>query len=436
MSDMRTDVVIIGAGIIGSAVAYELGKRGYRTLNIDKLPAAGYGPTSNSCAIVRAHYSSRVAVALAHDGFEYWERWPEYLDCEDEGGYARYIQSGTVLLKSANGHHRKVLEHFTVLGVEFDELDVDTIADQWPWLDTHSYWPPRRPDDDDFWEEPSASLEGAIHTPRSGYVSDPMQATHNLQRAAENKGGSFLFGAEVVEIVRTGDRVAGVKLADGVSVTAPVVVNVAGPHSAHINRMAGAEEGMNIKTRALRHEVHHVRAPAGSNFERNGCHVSDSDTGIYFRPESGNNILVGSEDPDCDPKVWVDDPDDYFRGVTEAQWQAQIYRLARRIPSLGIPMERRGVVDLYDVSDDWVPIYDKSDVQGFYMAVGTSGNQFKNAGPVGLLMAELIDRCENGHDHDAEPVEVRTRFTGQPIDIGFYSRLRQINADSSFSVNG
>ena len=46
-------------------------------------------------------------------------------------------------------------------------------------------------------------------------------------------------------------------------------------------------------------------AGSGGCFEADGFHTSDGDTGIYFRPESGNNILIGSEDPDCDPKVWV-----------------------------------------------------------------------------------------------------------------------------------
>lgn len=434
---VKDDVVIIGAGVIGAAIAFELCQRGYRTVNVDKLPAAGYGPTSNSCAIVRAHYSSADGVALAHEGFAYWEQWGEYLDCEDEAGLARYVQSGTVLLKAPSGHHDKVLRHYAEQGVEYEELDNEALAERWPWLDLHSYWPPTRPDEDpSFREQPEAELEGAIFTPRSGYVSDPMLATHNLQRAAEAKGGRFFFGASVVEIPRQGGRVTGVTLADGSTIEAPVVVNVAGPHSALINRMAGAEEGMNVKTRALRHEVHHVRAPEGIDFESDGCHFSDGDNAIYFRPETGNNILVGSEDPDCDEKVWVDDPDEYDRGVTEAQWQAQVYRLARRIPSLGIPNERRGVVDLYDVSDDWIPIYDRSDIGGFYMAIGTSGNQFKNAAPVGRLMAELIDRCENGHDHDADPIAVESRFTDLPIDLGFYSRRRQINPDSSFSVNG
>ena len=70
------------------------------------------------------------------------------------------------------------------------------------------------------------------------------------------------------------------------------------------------------------------------------------------------------------------------------------------------------------------------------MAVGTSGNQFKNAAPVGNLMAQLIHACENGHDHDDNPVQVQTRFAGWKLDAGFYSRRRTINKNSSFSVNG
>ena len=58
--------------------------------------------------------------------------------------------------------------------------------------------------------------------------------------------------------------------------------------------------------------------------------------------------------------MWVEDPDDFNRQVTREQWEAQVYRCARRIPSLPIPNETKGVVDLYDVSDDWIPIYDRS----------------------------------------------------------------------------
>lgn len=372
---------------------------------------------------------------MAFEGFSYWRDWPSYLGVEDERGLARYVKCGTVLFKSKTGHDEKVLRHYHDLGVEHEDWNTETLKERVPYFDVHAFWPPSRPEDESFSTTPDEELPGAIFTPDSGYMSDPQLTTHNLQRAAEANGGEFVFGRRVVEI-RRDDRVRGVALKNGERIDAPIIVNVAGPHSFVINRMAGVEATMKIKTRALRHEVHIVPAPEGIDFEHEGFHTSDGDQGIYFRPESGNNILVGSEDPPCDPQIWIDDPDEFDRNVTRAQWEAQVYRLARRIKMLPIPRERRGLVDLYDVSDDWIPIYDKTDLEGFYVAIGTSGNQFKTAPVVGHLMAELIEACERGQDHDADPVHVRARYTGVTLNAGFYSRNRQINSNSSFSVNG
>src|ERR1700751_1151612 len=113
----EVDAIIIGAGVIGASIAFELSRRGYRTLNIDKLPASGYGPTSNSCAIVRAHYSSREGVAMAYEGFSYWRDWEQYVGVGDEAGTAKYVNSGTILLKGGTDHHSKVLRHYRDLGV-------------------------------------------------------------------------------------------------------------------------------------------------------------------------------------------------------------------------------------------------------------------------------------------------------------------------------
>ena len=149
-------------------------------------------------------------------------------------------------------------------------------------------------------------MDGAIFVPESGYVSDPRLSAHDLQRAAEAKGAEFLFNAEVNEIRKKDGRVAGVTLKDGTRIDAPIVVNVAGPHSYVINRMA----------------------------------------------------------------------------------------------------------------------------------VGTSGNQYKNAPVVGVMMAELIEKVEAGQDHDKDPVQFHMKYTGRTFNVGFYSRLREINPDSSFSVIG
>jgi sarcosine oxidase subunit beta len=432
----RFDAIIIGAGIIGANLGFELSKAGYRTLNIDKLPAAGYGSTGNSCAIIRTHYSTWAGVAMAYEGVFYWRSWADYLETEDELGLANYIECGGVYMGNVARYTDKVLPLFDEIGVPYEIWSTDTLRERIPGIDIGSYTPPKRADDEQFFDEPTSFLESAVYSPAAGYISDPQLATHNLQRAAEAKGGVFRFNTEVTGIGTVGGRVTGVELAGGEFIEVPIVVNVAGPHSFVVNEMAGVADAMNIKTRALRHEVHHVPQPDRLDFENEGFMVGDDDLGTYFRPEVGHNLLLGSQDPECDPQEWVENPDQYNRELTEDQWRTQVYRLARRLPELGIPNTKKGIVDLYDVSDDWIPIYDRTDLDGFYLAIGTSGNQFKNAPVAALCMTELIKAVEAGHDHDAHPLRVKQKYTGLELDMGAYSRNRSVNRDSSFSVLG
>jgi glycine/D-amino acid oxidase-like deaminating enzyme len=442
----KYDAIIIGAGVIGCPIAYELAKMGYKTLNIDKLADAGEGSTAASCAIVRAHYSTEDGVAMAYDGFKYWLDWENYLgNAEDEKGLARYMNTGSIMLKSQGHDWRKVQKNYDAVGVAYEEWSIEKVKEMVPIYDLHEHWPVKRPEDPEFFNEPTKVLDGALYCPEGGYVNDPALSAHNIMRAAEARGSEFIFNAEVVDIRSQDNRVQGVTLKDGTQIDAPVVVNVAGPHSFKINQMAeGVYEGCNIKTKALRHEVMHVPSPEGYDYLKDGYHTSDGDIACYYRPEVGNMFLIGSEDPECDPQEWVD-PDDFYAGkgepglnneLSEAQWKAQTYRCARRVPTLQIPNQPRGTCDLYDCSDDWIPIYDKSDMQGFYMAIGSSGNQYKNAPVVGAMMAELIDVCEKGHDHDKEPYQFKLRYLGREINVGFFSRKREINYNSSFSVNG
>ena len=442
----KYDAIIIGAGVIGSPIGYELCKMGYKTLNVDKLPDAGEGSTAGSCAIVRAHYSTEDGVALAYEGFKYWLDWENYLDnVKDEKGLAKYMNTGSILIKSEGHDWRKVQKHYDAVGVAYEEWDNDKIKKEVPPADLHKHWPVRRPEDPEFYDTPTEILEGAIFCPEGGYVNDPALSAHNIMRAAEAKGGEFMFNAEVTHIRSEDGKVAGITLKDGTRIDAPVVVNAAGPHSYKINQMAeGVWEGCNIKTRSLRHEVMYCPSPENYNYIDDGYHMSDGDVGCYTRPEVGNMFLIGSEDPECDTRVIVD-PDEFYAGkgghgkdnqLTEEQWKAQCYRWTKRVPSLQVPNQPKGVVDLYDISDDWIPVYDKSDLDGFYMAIGTSGNQYKNAPVVGRMMAELIDACEKGLDHDKEPFQYAFNYLEHTIDVGFFSRKREINKDSSFSVNG
>jgi sarcosine oxidase subunit beta len=428
------DAIIIGSGIIGCAVAFELAKKGYKTLNIDKLAAAGYGSTSNSCGVIRVHYSTLDGTALAYESYYYWKKWAEYLELDDVD-LAEYRETGCLVFKTQNNEQLKsVMVHLDELGFKYQEWDAARIKEAMPIYDTTMFFPPKRHDDPDFGKPTGDKVLGAMYYDGGGYVGDPILATKNIQQAAEAKGSIFIYNQEVTQVRQADGRVTGVALADGREFDAPVVVNCAGPHSFIINRLAGVEDEMKIKTKALRVEVAHVPSPENFDFMNQAPVISDGDIGCYSRPEVGNHILIGSEDPECDPREYVD-PDNYNKNLTD-QWTAQAYRMGQRIPELPIPNKPQGIVDLYDCADDWIPIYDKSALPGFYMAIGTSGNQFKNAPTAGKMMAELIQACENGHDHDREPLEFHLEHLGRTISIGFFSRHREINEESSFSVLG
>ena len=429
------DSVVIGAGVIGSATALALSRRGHKVLCIDRLPTSGYGSTSGSCAIIRPYYSTVDGSAMAYESHFYWQDWENFLGAEDERGLARYVNCGCLVMKTeGNDQLRNAIDIMEEIGCPYEELNREEIVKRLPMFELKCYSPAKRPEHPDFGEPTGGSLDGAIFFPAGGYVTDPQLAAHNLHRAAEAHGAEFRFNTQVTEILTHNGRISGVRFADDGVANARVVVNVAGPHSFKVNQMAGVDKGMKIKTRALRHEVSHVPAPPGHDFEKNGCVISDNDTTAYLRPETGNHILIGSEDPECDEREWVD-PDNFNREFTE-QNRVLAMRAAQRIPELGIPNRPKGVVELYDVTDDWIPIYDKSDLPGFYMAVGSSGNQFKNAPVAGEMMAELIIACESGQAHDKEPVQFRLKNLDRTVSVGFYSRNREINQNSSFSVLG
>ena len=431
------DAIVIGAGISGAAIAYELSKKGFKTVNLEKLAAAGHGSTANTCAIIRTHYSTLDGTALAYDGYFYWKQWGEYVGDTDELGPAKFYDIGVLVIKPESFDLSKYLKLHDKLNIPYEIWDRDKLLQRMPHFVDDSFYPPRRPDDPAFGEPPTAKINSTIvYFPCGGYINDATLSVHNLQRAAESKGASFLFNAEVTTIIKDGGRNAGVTLKDGQQIKAPVVVNAAGPHSYIINQLAGIADKMKIKTRPLRHEVHFVPSPPEFSYAERGMMVSDGDAGGYHRPEAGNMILVGSEDPACDTLDWIQDPDSFNREVTTEQWNAQVYRIAKRIPNLPIPGQPKGIADLYDVTDDWIPIYDKSDLAGFYLAIGTSGNQYKNGPVIGQLLAEIISACEDGHDHDREPVQVDLRNIDFTLNTGIFSRNREIIKGSTFSVLG
>lgn len=462
------DVAIAGAGVIGCSIALGLSRLGYKVCVIDSNHDAGAGTTSFSSGICRTMYSIVDSVRFSWEGYQYWKEWPDFIGVHDSRGYAKLREPGAVFLKTHNSKDflSKCTNCLKEVNIPFEEWDLQQskeILSKFQWNLAHSY-NPKRIDDPEFGVPVEYAIEGSVFFPKTGYISDPQLAAQNLCLAGQltnkhkNNEVTYVFHHSVIDVSQSNGAVNGFKIKHSdsnineiLTINAPIVVNATGPYSNAFNNMVFSsnsltgrqeyiENDMLIRTRPLRQEVAYCDAPPGLNLEEcNAPLTADLDTGVYFRPEVGNKYLIGSIEAACDEHIWVDgDLKDLDTNLTD-NWSNYIYRAALRIPSLRIPSSRnsQGIVSTYDVTPDWTPIYDKSSLKGYYMAIGTSGNQFKNAGIVGELMGKLIDGCENGQNHDENPVLLETKRTnpGQYVNLGSFSRRRGLN-DTSDSVMG
>ena len=426
-----TKAVVIGAGVIGCSIAFELASKGYEVIAIDKAQGPGQGSTSASSAVVRFNYSTFDAVALAWESFHCWKNWPQHLGKEQER-YSKMIDVGVVMLDAPVISGEKTSQLFDAVGIPYEVWGPSDLSENITGIDAGKYWPPKRLNDEAFWQDANDSL-GAIFTPNGGYIDDPLLATENLAQAAITAGVSFRFKSKVTAILKEGNRVIGVEVDGNEKILADIVINAGGPWSNRINELAGVGQDFTISVKPMRQEVHQINTPMNL---LPGPIIGDLDLGIYMRSTPTGSTLIGGTEPECDQLDWVDDVETVNLNRTKELFEAQVTRAARRLPALKIPNSPSGIAGVYDVAADWTPIYDRTDLDGFFVAIGTSGNQFKNAPMVGKLMTELIEAVRAGKDHDIDPVKVRAERTGNEINLGAFSRKRAFNADNTGTVMG
>lgn len=420
---MAKHVAIIGAGVIGCSVAVELRRLGFEVSVIDRNGEAGHGSTSASCGIVRRFYSQPGMVAMAHEGAAIWADWAEYLGPLDES-LAVFRRPGMLyVLPRVDETVRNVLAEMQRIGIQACLLSAEQVRERFPYLDVDSHFPARPTSDPAFFEPTGRDIPGGIFEEGAGYVISPGVATSNLRRAGERDGVRFLMNRRVTGIERLarGFRVD----TDRGVLECDVVVNASGPHSGIVNRMAGVT--LPLETRPLRREVHSLSNPLFEEPQTTLLPVvGDLDAGIYFRPEGvgAHDIVVGSTDPECDPKEFMDDPDEVDGTITDAYRERQCLRLMQRFPAVRLG-PRRGVASCYDVTvRDWYPIVDRTDLPGFFVCIGTSGSSFKTAPVLGRLTAELVQSAEEGRDTDRDPLQFDLPRVGMSVDTAFLSRRR------------
>jgi sarcosine oxidase subunit beta len=353
------DVVVIGAGIVGTSAAFYLSQRGLKVVLVDKRFVAA-GATGKSSAIIRQHYSNPVTARMAHWGVRVFQNF-----AEEVGGECGYTKTGFTIL--VNERDRRGLEENIALqqsvGINARVVTADELAEL------------------DHGIAVTADTVGA-YEPDGGYA-DPATASASLAEAAKRLGAQVQQYTPMTGIAMRGGRVESVETSQG-KISAPAVVNCANAWAPAIAQMAGVD----LPIVASRHQVAIFQRPP----EHKRPHLTAGDflNNIYFRPDGGLT-LVGSIDPDeANQKA---DPDRYNESADFDFVEFASARICQRYPFMRQALSKGGWSGIYDITPDWHPIIDEVPAgSGFFVAAGFSGHGFKLGPAVGVMIADMVMR--------------------------------------------
>ena len=347
------DAIVIGAGVMGASIAYNLSQRGLRVLILERQ-AIAVGATGASSGLVRMHYDVEVDSALAWESFHYFKNWRECI-----GGECGFTRTGflQIVTPDKNEQLRGNVEMQKRLGILTEVITAADVKKLAPMFKTHDF-------------------ELAAYEPESGYA-DPTSATNSFIIHAKACGSLLLQDCEVTGIRVRGGKVVGVDSGRG-SFDASILVNCAGTFADHISRMAGVE----IPLDTWSHDVAFVKRPSMV-----GMHpaVIDDALSMYFRPE-GELTLIGLEDYNR-----MGEPPESELGRVDPEFVMRaIDRICERVEGMEEGSLHSTHVGRDGLTPDQRAILDTAGPDGFYIACGFSGTGFKLSPAVGVCMAEMI----------------------------------------------
>jgi sarcosine oxidase subunit beta len=349
------DIVIIGGGVMGASAAYHLAKRGVAGRNIvllEKENFFGTGATGRCAGGVRYQFSTEINVKLSIESLPMIERFKEEI-----GQDVSYRQCGYLLVATNENEVAKFkhnVEMQNSLGVSTQFLSGDEVRARLPLM---------KFDD---------ALAGTFN-PKDGTV-DPNSVVMGYISAAQKMGVKAISGAEVIGITVSGGNIEEVQTSLG-AVKTRTVLNVAGPWSNQISKMAGIE----IPVIPLRRQMFTTNplkeVPEDFPF------VIDFAKSLYFHRE-GEGLLIGMSNQEEKPG--------FDQTVDEDFELVNLEAAIERMPLVEKASRASHWAGLYEVTPDAHPIYGGTEINGFTLCTGFSGHGFMHGPISGKLMSEFI----------------------------------------------
>lgn len=404
----QTDVVVVGAGIVGASIAYQLARRGVSVTALDKGRGPAEGSTGASSSICRCRYTYPEVVRLAFHGQTAYGNWSEFTGLVNPRSGLERVGVLWMMGESIDKVDTDV-EKLRAAGVDADNLGPGDVNDLFPALSSCA-----EPFDlSGEIEHVCRPGEAFLFESRGGYV-DPVSANQDLIEATRARGGEVRFESRVVQVTKESGTVTGVALAGGEEISAGLTINAAGPWCNQLNALAGADLSWTLTPTRI--QTVYRPWPADLGPIPVGA---DSSTGIYFRPESrGSQVLVGSVLPEDEEEI-VDDPD-HFKRVPDADFtEMKLAAFHHRVPGLEARGMPTGIAGLYTINrEDVHPVVGPTGVDGFWVANGFSGHGFKLAPAIGSMVAQEITGERSDFDTDVpmsffgvdrEPIEIAVK---------------------------
>ena len=349
--------MVIGAGLVGTSIGFQLARRGGSVLLVERGRVCG-GDSGLCFSMVRCHYSNEVTARLAMRGVEVIRRWAEEVGTGDSG----YVRTGYLLTSTAE--RLPALEEnvarLASLGLDTRVVGPEEIAEL----------------------EPLLSLDGIVagaYEPNGGFA-DAQKMTLAWFAAATGLGTEQALGRRVTALLVKQGRVHGVETEDG-EIEADVVVNAAGAWGGELARTAGVELPIALR----RVPVGLLRQPADLPQAR--LTFSEMASNLVFRPDRAGIALAVA----YRPEELVERRDLCRQEVDDGYEATMRAALRERMPAYAGAEWLGGFAGTYDYTPDWNPILGWAPgVEGLYLALGWSGHGFKLAPSVGEVVADEV----------------------------------------------
>ncbi len=361
----RARVVIIGGGIIGTSIAYHLGKLGWSDVALLERDRLTSGTTWHAAGLMTCFGSmSETSMTMR----QYTRELYRSLEAET-GQSTGFKPVGFIEAAADEGRleeFRRVAAFNRHVGLDVHEISPSQIADLFPLAET-------------------SDLLAGFYVPQDGRVN-PVDATMALAKGARMQGVQIIEGVSVDHVLTAGGRVTGVSTSLG-DVECEYVVNCAGMWA----RQLGERNGVVIPLQAAEHyylitEPFDGVDPAWPVFEDPSRHG-------YYR-EEGGGLMVGLFEPVCAP--WHVDgiPADFSFGELPPDWERMGPYVERAMERVPITLET-GIRTFFCGPESFTPdlspiVGEAPDIDNYFVAAGMNSVGILTGGGMGRIVAQWI----------------------------------------------